>query len=328
MILVTGGTGFIGSHLVESLTGKGYNVRCLVRKTSDVSFLKALDVELIYGDIMDVDSLKSAVRDVEIVYHLVGGGNVSSVSRKDYIILRNLNVLGTKNILKACIHHADIQKFILFSSISAIGIIKNVIVNEETRCQPRTPHELAKYESEQVALMFCKKYGIPLLIIRPAQVYGPRDVKSEILKMCKLIKRHMFPVIGSGENVVPLVYVENLVHAAILACERDASSVYIVTDEWRTMNEIVEAFAKELNVRVWGAHVPPFAAKICVGMIEYTCRMLGITPPFNLKRLESITSNRLYDISKAKRELGYAPEVSFEEGIRRTVRWYKQHGYL
>lgn len=328
MILVTGGTGFIGSHLVESLTENGYDVRCLVRKTSNVSFLKTLDVELTYGDVMNVESLSEAVRGVDIVYHLAGGGNVSSISKKDYMNLRNLNVLGTKNMLKAC--SKGIQKFILFSSISAIGVIKNVIVNEKTACQPRTPHELAKYESEQVAFMCAEKYGIPLVIIRPAQVYGPRDVKSEILRMCRLIKRHIFPIIGSGDNVVPLIYVENIVHAAILACEREsnANEIYIVTDEWHTMNEIVQTIARALNVSVWEMHVPVFAAKISVGMIEYACRMLGITPPFNMKRVESISSNRLYDISKARKELGYAPRVGFEEGIRRTVDWYERHGYL
>lgn len=203
-VLVTGGTGFIGTHLVDELVKRGEEVRSLVRETSNVRYLEKLGVELVYGDITDMDSLKKAVKDVDVVYHLVGGGSVSTISKEGYLKLRNLNVTGTKNLLKAC-SSSNIRKFLLFSSVAAIGFIKDVAVDENTACKPEIPHELVKYESEQVALKYCKKNKIALVIIRPTLVYGPRDVKSEILKMCKLIKKHIFPIIGKGDNVVPMV---------------------------------------------------------------------------------------------------------------------------
>jgi nucleoside-diphosphate-sugar epimerase len=327
-VLVTGGTGFIGSHLVDALVKRGYDVRCLVRKTSRVDFLNKLNVELIYGDIMNMYSLEKAVEDADVVYHLAGGGDVSAISKEGYVKLRNLNARGTENLLKAC-SLSDIRKFILFSSVSAIGVIKDIVVDEKTSCKPETPHELANYESEQIALKYCQKNKIPLVIIRPTHVYGPRDVK-EILKMCKLIKKHIFPIIGRGDNVLPIVYVENLVQATILAGERKSNinEIYIITDEEHTINEIVHTIAKELDIKIWGEHIPLSLAKIGIGLIEYLSKIFNITPPFNLKREDSITSNRLYNISKAKKELGYEPKVDLTEGIKRTINWYKQNGYL
>lgn len=327
-VLVTGGTGFIGTHLVDELVKRGEEVRSLVRKTSNVRHLKKSGVELVYGDITNMDSLKKAVKGIDVVYHLVGGGSVSTISKEGYLKLRNLNVTGTKNLLKAC-SSSNIRKFLLFSSVAAIGFIKDVAVDENTACKPEIPHELVKYESEQVALKYCKKNKIALVIIRPTLVYGPRDVKSEILKMCKLIKKHIFPIIGKGDNVVPMVYVENLIQATILAGERESNTneIYIITDQEHPMNEIVYTIAKELNIKLWGVHVPILLAKIGVGLIESLSRIFNFTPPFNLKRIESITANRFYDISKAKKELGYKP-IQLMTGIKQSIDWYKKNGYL
>ena len=188
-VLVTGATGFIGSHLVDALVGRRHEVRCLVRKTSNVQHLEKLSVELVYGDINDSSSLGEAVKGVDTVYHLVGGGAVSTISKSGYLKLYELNVTSAKRLLEAC-SSSSVNKFILFSSASAIGLHKNVLVNEDTPCRPETPHELAKYESEQVALKYCCQHKIRLTIIRPTQIYGPRDTESEILRMCRLIKHH------------------------------------------------------------------------------------------------------------------------------------------
>ena len=119
-VLVTGGTGFIGTHLVDELVKRGEEVRSLVRETSDVRHLKKSGVELVYGDITDMDSLKKAVKGIDVVYHLVSGGSVSTISKEGYLKLRNLNVTGTKNLLKAC-SSSNIRKFLLFSSVSALS---------------------------------------------------------------------------------------------------------------------------------------------------------------------------------------------------------------
>lgn len=327
-VLVTGGSGFIGSHLVEALVKRGHEIRCLVRKTSNVEHLRKLGVELVYGDITWPESLDKALDGVDIVYHLVGGGDVSTISKRGYRKLYELNVTSVETVLKAC-SVRKIQKFILFSSVSATGVKKGLLVNENTPCDPQTPHELVKYESEQVALRYCYESKIPLVIIRPTQVYGPGDTKSEILKMCRLIEHHCFPVMGNGHNVVPMVYIHNLCEAAVSAGERDrASGVYIVTDKSHSMNEIVATIAKEVGTKVWAVHIPIFLARIGVGLVEMVARILHFTPPFNLSRVGSITSDRLYDVSKARDELGYETKVSLADGIRRTVAWYRQVGWL
>jgi len=178
-ILIVGGTGFIGQHLTKELVKK-HEVTVLARDKKKAK-------KVVIGDVFDPKLIQKITKNQDIIYHLVGGGYVSTTSKKGYQKLRHLNQESLKIVLENL--STKPRLFVFFSSVSAMGVHYNALVDEETKEKPETPHEIAKYESEKIAISFCKKNKIPLAIIRPSQVYGPGDYKSEILTMCKLIKK-------------------------------------------------------------------------------------------------------------------------------------------
>jgi nucleoside-diphosphate-sugar epimerase len=212
-----------------------------------------------------------------------------------------------------------------------MGLIKRDIIDEKTPCNPRGPYERSKYESEMVVLQYWEKEGLPATIIRPPMAYGPGGVKSEVLRMCRMIRKHIFPIIGSGNARMGMVHVDNLVQGAILAGENaeSAGEIYIITDARSySLNEVVKTIAAELKLRNPAIYIPIPLAKAGVGLIEMLSKVLGFTPPFSLWRLETVTTDRVYSIAKAQSELGYKPQVSLKEGISSTIKWYKDNRLL
>ncbi len=326
--LVTGGSGFIGSHLVEALVSSGREVRCLVRRKSDTARLKRLGVELFYGDITDRKSLGDLAEGIDTVYHLVGIGDVTSMGHKAYRRFYSVNVLGTKNLIEECLSQG-IKKFVHFSSIAAMGVITGMAIDEETECRPVSSYERSKHESEILALRYWRENGFPVTIIRPPMVYGERG-GWEILGMCRMIRRHIFPIIGSGKGLMNLTYVGNIVQGSLLAAKsrRSSGETYIISDEESyEMNRVVETAAGAMGVRMAGFHVPVALANIGALLLEIFCGLAGKPPVMSRRRIKSVTGDRVYSISKAKRELGYRP-LGLEYGIKRTVEWYKRNGYL
>lgn len=328
--LVTGGTGFIGSHLVEKLVVKGHEVRCLVRQTSNSARVKELGVELTYGDAMDKDSLSQAMKGREVVYHLVGGGAISTASKEGWKKLWQLNVGSLRNILEVA-SRQDITRVVYFSSIAAMGVQKNTVLDESSPCQPRIPYEQVKYESEQLARKYYLDSGVPVVIIRPPLVYGPGDTKSEVLKMARLIKRKLFPLIGGGKAVMPCVYVEDVAEGAILAAqsERAAGNTYILSDKQSyPFKQIVRTIAEEMGANLRLVYIPLWLAKAGVGAVEITSKIVKTEPFFTLYRLGSMTSHRFVSIEKARQELGYEPKFDLKQGLQKTIQWYGENGYL
>jgi nucleoside-diphosphate-sugar epimerase len=262
-ILVTGGTGFIGSHLVEALVSKGNEVRCIVRGESDTGLLEKLGVELFHGDVTDRKSLGKCARDADVVYHLVGIGDVVSMSEDAYRKFYKINVLGTKNLIEECLD-SGIKKFVYMSSVAAIGVITGGVIDEKTKCRPFTAYERSKHEAESLVLGYFEENGFPAAIVRPPMVYGERG-EGEVLMMSRLIRRHVLPIIGSGNNLMSLTYVGNVVQGSVLAGESRKSSgeTYILSDKKSyRVNRVVETIAKALGVRMAGFHVPVFLANL------------------------------------------------------------------
>jgi len=328
-ILVTGSTGFVGGHLVRMLHQKGYKVRCLARPQSDTSKFRDLDVEIVQGNIFDIKTVHRITNNVDVIFHLIGGGNVSTITRRGLVRLRHLNVFSLKNILEA-VKKKPIDKIIHFSSISAMGVQKNVTLTEKSPCKPKIPHEIAKRESEEMAIKYFKKYKTPVVILRPSQIYGPEDIKSEILLLVRLVKRHIFPFIGGGDFYMPLVYVTDVVNCAINAMLfGEPGETYIVSDERSyTLKEIIKEIANNIPVKYPGFYVPTKMAKLLIFPVEKLCKYVGVEPPFTIYRIDSITSNRFVSINKAKEKLFYKPIVNLQTGMQRTITWYKSKGFL
>lgn len=323
--LVTGATGFIGRHLVKTLVEQGRNVICLVRKTSNANYLKDLGAELFYGDVLDKDSLKGITRDVNIIYHLAG--EVYSQRNKDYYLV---NTNGTKNVLEMCRRNI-IEKFIYLSSIAATGPIrkKGDLLNETTPYRPITPYGKSKCLGEKLLKEFSEKYGLPSLIIRTSTVYGPGvNTASRVFMFLERIDKGTFRIIGDGTNEISLCYVDNLIHGILLAEGRQISghSTYIIADcKSYTIKEVSQKIAAELNTKISNISIPIWVVKVASFFYSFL-KLKKSEVTISRYMLKEITHSWALDISKAEKELGYNPIIDFNQGIRRTVMWYKCRG--
>jgi dihydroflavonol-4-reductase len=327
MDLVTGATGFIGPHLVDALVASGRRVRCVVRDRRRAP-LRGAVVEVREGSLLDEAFVSGAFEGVERVFHLAGGGKVSAMGDEGLEALRAANVAPLAPLLRAAAA-ARVRAFVHFSSISAMGIQLDTRLDEETPCRPRTPHEIAKYESEVAALDAWRERGVPVSVIRPSQVYGPGDVRSEIPTLVRLARRGLVPLFGGGEGRVPWVFVSDVVSAALAMAERPAAvgRTYIVSDaDSYRFADVVQVIAEALGRTRGGVVIPRAVALPPIALAEWVATALGRVPPFTVHRLGSICGRRLYSVERARRELGYAPQVGLREGMTRAVRWYVERG--
>ncbi|MBI3360043.1 MAG: SDR family NAD(P)-dependent oxidoreductase [Chloroflexi bacterium] len=336
-ILVTGATGFIGSHMAKSLAERGKRVRCLVRRSSPhaaVTFLSSLGAELVYGDLTDPESLRKAVESVNGVFHLGGGGRVDTSEDLCY----RINADGTRNILEACLRQGGVRKLVHVSTCGVMGDIKNPPA-DETR--PYNPENMAyartKAQAEKVALSYKDK--LPVVVIRFPGVYGKPLIAGGVDRVegvtpmsmiFSAVKKRQWAYIGDGQSLTHWVHVEDVVQGLELAAKKGkAGEVYILADEQPvTMEAMIKTVAKHLKVEPPTRHIPIPVAFALALAFEAWARIFGGTPRLSRVLVRGFLANRAFDISKARRELGYQPKFGLEEGMRETVRWYEAEGYL
>lgn len=321
-ILITGATGFIGKHLVRELSkDKNNQITCLIRKESkkeDVDFLKKFDVNFVFGDLKDKFSLSNIDSNIDVVFYLAGGGNVASLSKKDFSNLQDYNLKTLENFLKSI---NKIKKIIFFSSVSAIGVQKGKILDENTSCKPFLPHERCKYSAEELIKKYSKTKKYNYSILRPSIVYGEMGF-GDSFNMIKMIEKKYFFMPGNGENITPWVYVGNVVEAARLLIENGENEVYIINNEERlSFNRIIKTISQDLNQKVTLIHIPTFLVKPPVFIQEKIFLLFNKSPVINMYRLSSMTSDRIYSIEKIKK-IGYKQKHNFEESILNTIKWY------
>ena len=167
--LVTGATGFVGSHLVEALRARGRPVRCLVREAGRGRHLAAAGAEVVAGDAADVGTVARALRGVERVFHVAGGGKVSAMSDRGLDVLRAANVAPVDALLQAA-RGMPLARVVVFSSISAMGVQVGVRLDEESPCRAVTPHEVVKVEAEALVARAREEHGLPVVVLRPSQI--------------------------------------------------------------------------------------------------------------------------------------------------------------
>jgi nucleoside-diphosphate-sugar epimerase len=324
-ILVTGASGFVGSHLCERLTREGYLVRALVHNTNISAALHRCEVEVVVGDILDSKSIEQAMEGIDVVYHIAALFRRENVSRKK---MWETNVLGTKHMLDAAVK-AGVQRFVHCSTVGVLGDIENPPANEKSPYRPDDYYQETKAESERVVLQYIAEGRLPIVIFRPGGIYGPRDLR--FLKLFKAIKNKRFVMLGSGEVIYQMIYIDNLIDG-ILLCgtkEKIIGNVYILTgNEQLTLNQIVQVIAEALDVSPPILRFPVTPVYLASYVCELLCKPLGINPPLYRRRVNFFRKMRCFDISKAKLELGFQPKVDFKEGIRRTSEWYKKERLL
>lgn len=325
-VLVTGGNGFIGSHLLEALVERGYLLRCLVRKTSNLRWLRGLPVELVYGDVTDAASLPEAVRGVDYVYHLAG-----VVEAKQEEAYDRVNAQGTDHLLQACLDHApNMRRFVYASSQSAAGPSPDARpVKESDPPHPITSYGRSKLRGERIVLSYGER--IPVTIIRPPAVYGPRDRMT--LPYFSMVRSRIKPLLGlKHKKYISLSYVSDLVRGFILAGEsqKAVGQIYFIADERAySRPEILDRMAEVLSVKAITVHVPDVFAHLLVAFSSLLSRVAPSSGTLSRgKARELVQRYWICDVSKAKRELGYESRVGLREGLQITAQWYQEHGWL
>ena len=322
--LVSGANGLTGSYLIKLLLKKGYQVKGIVRKSSNLELIKDLPIELYYADLATHPSYDDAMEDIDIVFHVAAAYRVEGVTEKYFW---DVNHGSTEKLLKAA-KKRGVKRFVHCSTVGVQGHIKKIPAKEEDPYSPGDYYQRSKLAGEKLAIQYYKD-GMPLSIVRPTGIYGPGDLR--FLKLFKLINNRKFKMIGSGNVYYHLTYVEDLAEGIALAGEKDEAigeTFTIAGEEYLTLNELVKMIAGILNKPVSKIKIPVlpvwFAGLIC----EIICKPFKISPPIYRRRVDFFIKNRAFDVSKAKKILGYQPKYSLEEGMKRTADWYKEKGLL
>ena len=330
-VLVTGGTGFVGGHLVPELLKHGYGVTCFVRDIRKGEDLKRKypNINIIQGDVTKPETLKGISEDIDYVIHLAAMGHVSAVTEESFRKFVGINEIGTKNLIEEFMTSKQLKKFIHFSSTAAMGPALSPILDEKSAPNPQTPYQQSKYRSEQIVIKAFKNEQFPSLILRPCMIYGPGGY-GEFHKFCRLMKKGVFPKVGLGKNLTPLVYVKDVVSATVLALENGClGQTYIIASNTSIpMDELRYNIVKNIGVKSPYIFVPSFLALFGATLVEKIFPLLGKEPIVTYQNIKSTIVDRTFNINKAKTELGYMPVYSFEKGIANTIRWYKSQGRM
>jgi nucleoside-diphosphate-sugar epimerase len=324
-VLVTGGTGFTGSHLVRALVADGQQVRVLARSTTKARDLLPAEAEVVQGDVTDPDIVERAVSGQDVVYHLAAAFREPEITDERY---REVHVAGTRLLLEAA-RDAGIRRFVHCSTIGVHGHVENAPADETTRFAPGDIYQKTKLEGEQLALRFHREHDFPVAVARPASIYGPGDLR--LLKLFRMIARGRFFMLGRGEVFFHPVYVEDLVRGFRLLAERPEAvgEAFILAGErYLPLNDFTALIARVLGVPPPRLRLPvaPFYAAGAVA--EKVLIPLGIAPPIYRRRVAFFTKSRAFSTAKAERLLEYRPQIDLRTGIRSTATWYHAHGYL
>lgn len=324
-VLVTGANGFIGSHLTEALLKKGYKVKCLVRKTSDLRWLSDLDVELFFGSLFDKSFLEEVVSEVDFIFHVAA--LTKAKSRKEFHMV---NYEGTKNLIETCYEkNPHIKRFVYISTQSVVGPSKNFrLVDEKSPFNPISEYGKSKLLAEMEVLKY--KGKLPITIIRPPAVYGPRD--KDIYLFFKFINKGLKPLFGKKESYISLIYVKDLVEGIILSAESEkgVGQIYFLADDRPySLRETEKVIQDALKVKAIYLRIPVFIFMIVAFFSELIGKIKGKTAVLNSEKVKELCQKYwLCSSSKAKDELGFSPKYTFEKGVKETVEWYKSNGWL
>lgn len=324
-VLVTGATGFTGGHLAEELVNQGYSVRAIVRPKKDVQKLKKLGIETVAGDLLKKDTLRSAVKGIDTVYHIAAVFREQNVPHQHFF---DVNVGGTKNLLEAALD-AKVRRFVHCSTVGVQGEIKNPPAKETAPYGPGDYYQQSKVEGEKLALQFFKEHDIEGVVFRPVGIYGPGDTR--FLKIFKFVNSGGFRMIGRGDVLYHLTFVKDLARGIILCGEKKEAVGELFTiggNEYVPLTEYIQLLAEALGVAVPTKKMPLWPVWIGAVICETLCYPLRIKPPLYRRRLDFFTKDRAFDISKAKKLLGYKPQVDLKTGLKITADWYKQQNML
>ena len=326
-VLVTGGSGFLGSHVVQQLAEAGTEVRALVRHTSNTKFLRTLDnVELVYGSIEDRDSLGAAAEGVHAVVH--AAGLVKARTPEEFF---KINVQGSENLLQATKLNAadDFRRFILVSSLAAVGPSQDGKPVDPSERGAVTHYGRSKRQAEDTLITY--QQDIPITILRPPMIYGPRD--NESFAFFQSVSRGVLPKLGNGDNTLSVIYASDAASACVRAIDSDvpSGSAYFIDDGrvyvWNDMLEDIErAMGKSAKIR-FGVPFP--LLRLAATASEAYGKVTGKAVMLTRDKVNELSAAHwVCDSAKAQKDLDWAPKVEWAEGTRLAAAWYRAEKWL
>ncbi len=324
-ILITGGNGFVGRHVISALQDRGDLVRVLALPGEDVGWLQKRGVAVYHGDIRAPESLAQPVRGADAVLHLAAMMDVWRPV-EDY---RAVNVTGTENVCRAALA-ADVRRFVHMSSSSVYGVALGRPADESFPLAPfPDPYPITKAAGDKLVQRMIAEDHLPAVIIRPDQIFGPGD-QLHFGKMADRLRSGHGIVVGSGDNAMPFVYVTDVVQGLLLALDHDKAvgeAYNITNDQPLTQAQMLQAIADEIGSSPPRFHVP-YRALYAAGYLAERLVMLAPSrarPPITRLGVAFFGTDNRYAIGKARRELGYSPQVGLRDAVRITAAWYQQH---
>lgn len=320
---VTGGTGFIGSHLADYLIDAPHwsEVKCLVRNNE--KWLQGKTYTKVRGDLHSIRTLQSALEDVDTIFHLAGV--VKAPSQKEF---DHANVEATENLLHVA-RKANIHKIVVLSSLAAAGPSRSGPLTEDDPMRPVSKYGESKKRMERMI----HEVAAPaqsVTILRPPAVYGPRE--DQIYTLFKAMNRGIAPIVGDGEYPrLSIVYVQDVIQGIIKAAEQQKEGIhtYFISGEkvanWNQIRHIVMKVLGKKNIPI---HIKPDWVKKIGGLVETTASFFGSYPVINREKANEMILEWTCSNEKAFKELNYQPEYTLEEGISRTLHWYKKNNWL
>jgi nucleoside-diphosphate-sugar epimerase len=327
-LLLTGGTGFIGSRLAlearrrevdVTVTGQVNNYA----ERSRAAELERAGVRLEVGPLQDAAFSRRVVAGRDTVIHLAAAQHESGVPDSYF---EEVNVTGTRTLLEAS-REARVRRFVYGSTIGIYGSAAEGELDESSPPNPDNIYGRTKLAAERVVQE--QGGGVETCIVRISETYGPGDFR--LLKLFRAVERGKFLMIGSGENRRQVMYVDDLVRALLLASGHPAASgeVFVMPgDEVLTTRQMVDVIAEVLGRQVPRIRLPMWPFLAAAAVFEATFKPLGIDPPLHRRRLDFFRKTFVFSTDKARRVLGFAPEVPFREGARATAEWYRAAGHL
>ncbi|MEA5619320.1 NAD(P)-dependent oxidoreductase [Cronbergia sp. UHCC 0137] len=323
-ILVTGASGFIGGYLTKMLVEAGHNVKTLVRCHSDITRLKDLDVEIISGDIRNIEDLEKIMKGCEQVYHGAAQRTQPKIPKKDYY---SVNVDGSRNIAQTAIK-TDVKRLVYLSTAGVYGTIKQVKVDENTPCYPNTYYRTTKWLGEKVLLSYYQQHNLPVVIARLSGVCGAGSLNW--LGLVKAIATPNFRLIGTGNNEYHLTDIQDIITGLKLCADKpniEGKTYNIAAKESMKVKNIVNLIAENLNIVQPSQHLPSLPYHTFSTMTEWFYTTFKRQLPGH-HRYDMFVGNRSLNISKAIAELDYSPQILPPAAIKILINWYQEKDYV
>ena len=328
-VLVTGATGFTGGHLARRLVALGHAVTALVRPPSAAgkaaAGLGASGVRIAVADLGDGPAVGRALAGTDVVYHIAATYREPGLPDAAY---RAVNVDGTRHVLEGALA-ARVRRVVHCSTGGVHGHVAHPPANEDFPFNPGDIYQRTKLEAEQLAARFGEQHGLEVVVARPIGIYGPGD--RRFLKMFRGLARGTFPMLGRGDVLYHLTYIDDLVEGLRLCGDVPgaAGRTYLLAGpRYTTLRELVALVASELGVRPPRLRLPIWPFWVAGLATELVCVPLRLAPPIYRRRVDFYSKSRAFDTTRARRELGFSPQVDLREGIRRTAAWYRAESWL